>query len=312
MFKFVLLFINVFASLAMARSTIEFRSENLIEKKTSVMLNDLATASGFSESQFEILNNFVIAESWDGQDIKLDRQELANRVKLFFAANEQLRGTSPIFVIPENVSIRYRSLEFNEQNIKNELLSKLKGACTSCKVEILAIRIPRTNLKIDSWRIENPILELRSSQLFSIEVEGSSRKSNLAGTVVARFQQEVLAAKRNLNQGERIQPGDFEIKHVDISSGKDFLQLESDVIGQQLLRAVQTGQGISRSDLRREAAIKRGQLIRVVLGNEGFEVSASANAEESGFVGDLIRLKTIETQKVLNGRVIEQGKVRVE
>jgi flagella basal body P-ring formation protein FlgA len=66
------------------------------------------------------------------------------------------------------------------------------------------------------------------------------------------------------------------------------------------------------SDLKREPAAHRGQVVRALVGDQDFEISINASAEENGFIGDLIKVKNLETQKMMSGIVIDKGVVKVQ
>jgi flagella basal body P-ring formation protein FlgA len=117
---------------------------------------------------------------------------------------------------------------------------------------------------------------------------------------------------RQLNPGEKITSRDFRMEEVDVTFAKDGVPKSSEVEGQLASRILSVNQPIFKSDYKKELAVTRGQLIRAISGNETFEVTSQAIAEEQGYVGDLIRIKNSESQKMLSGQIVEKGVVKVQ
>src|SRR5690606_13249839 len=99
---------------------------------------------------------------------------------------------------------------------------------------------------------------------------------------------------------------------VDVTFSKDQLASREDIAFMTPRRFIGVRQALMKSDLRKSFAVQRGQTVRVTSGGEMFEVTTRMKAEESGAVGDSIRVKNLETKKVLSARVISQGAVRIE
>ncbi len=102
------------------------------------------------------------------------------------------------------------------------------------------------------------------------------------------------------------------MEEVDITYAKDGLPKPEEIDGQLAARMLQLNQPIFKSDFKRELAINRGQIIRAVSGNESFEITSQAVAEEQGYVGDVIKIKNSESQKTLSGQIVERGVVKVQ
>lgn len=99
---------------------------------------------------------------------------------------------------------------------------------------------------------------------------------------------------------------------IDVTFSKDRLASLADLKNVVAARPLQIRQAILLSDLRKPELIKRGQSVKVSYGNNLFEVTTQMRAEESGAEGDSIKLKTFDTNKVFNAKIIESGAARIE
>lgn len=99
---------------------------------------------------------------------------------------------------------------------------------------------------------------------------------------------------------------------TDVTFAKDGSLRMEDIQGQMAARSLPVGSTVWASDLKREPAAKKGQIVKALLGDDSFEISVNMMAEDSGFVGDLIKVKNLETQKVLSGLVTEKGVVKLQ
>ena len=89
------------------------------------------------------------------------------------------------------------------------------------------------------------------------------------------------------------------------------LKIEA-VEGMQAARYISAGQVLTYSDLKKENVVKRGQIVKVLAGNKAIEVSMSGQVEETGAIGDIVRIKNIDSQKMFAARVVDRGVVRIE
>ena len=53
-------------------------------------------------------------------------------------------------------------------------------------------------------------------------------------------------------------------------------------------------------------------MVTAIVGNNSFEVVISAEAQEAGSVGDVVKVKNLDSQKVFAGKIVDRGVVRIE
>lgn len=209
--------------------------------------------------------------------------------------------------------VRAEETVVNQNVVEATLLSQLRqgyrSICEDCRIEFKDVKIPKftaedsPDLKID---FEN--LKWGGSFLLPVTFLGQTQ-AYISGQV--RLHRQGLISARALNALEIITTADIKTDWLDVTFLKDELANEADLNGVVSRRFIGIRQPLLKSDLRRPQVITRGQMIKVVTGDEQFEVTAQMKAEENGSVGDYIRVKS-DLNKVLTVKVIEPGTGRLE
>lgn len=119
--------------------------------------------------------------------------------------------------------------------------------------------------------------------------------------------------KRNMTRGEGIDQADVDAKESFI--GEKVYQYPEgidDLQGKVFRRDVQAGTLITNSLLEGRQVVKRGQTVTVIAQNRRLEVRTLGTAVQPGRQGDLIKVKSLSSEKELQGRVIDSGTVAVD
>lgn len=258
------------------------------------------------------LTNLVVLPAIDSETTKeILSQEiaLALREKLSF---QDLQRVS--VKVPETVKIRAKYNYFYEKDLRSQIAKKAQSFCNACEVVFEDFRINEVPLKeeILSYKLDTSNFRQAGTFVLPLMLETSKGKSSIWVQGKASFYKEAPVAKRMIRSGERLALDDFEIKRVNVSFSKDGTPQSENLVGKLAQRVLSAGQVIYANDIRREPAALRGQLVKVILGDGTFEVSSQATAEEAGVIGDVIKVKTTDSKKLMSGTLVEHGVVKVE
>lgn len=256
--------------------------------------------------------NLVVLEPFTSEGEKVFQSEelaLALRKKLSFQDLQRVAVK-----IPETFKIKARRNYLYPSDISREIKEKALALCRDCQIEFDDLRIPDMNTKeeILQVRLETQNLKSAGSFLLPLQVETSKTRNVFWITGRLSFYKEAPVAKRMILSNERIAASDFEIKRVNVSYAKDGIPNLQDLAGKISARNLSVGQPIFMADLKKEPAAVRGQTMKVLVGSDNFEVASTGTAEESGSVGDMIRVKSHDSQKVLSGVLVDKGTVRIQ
>lgn len=143
-----------------------------------------------------------------------------------------------------------------------------------------------------------------------IRCEGSSPWSIFVPAQVNLYRN-VAVASRPIQRNNLIQPRDIILAERDVGSLNQgyILDLEN-IIGNQATRAIQVDQVISPNHLRAPAAVKRGEQVFIVSGSNTVRVRIPGEALSDGAIGDQIRVRNIQSQRIIHARVIGPGEVQ--
>jgi len=117
-------------------------------------------------------------------------------------------------------------------------------------------------------------------------------------------------AKRDINRGERLRPGAYEIverymKRCPRIPGEDLLNFVAK-------RNIRKGELITRSLLRKEFLVRRGQRVKAFYETSSLSLSFETQALDNGYLGDLVRVRSPFSDRVLRGVVVGEGTVKIQ
>ncbi len=81
-------------------------------------------------------------------------------------------------------------------------------------------------------------------------------------------------------------------------------------IGMKISRSLQAGVPLSKSILEMPATIKRGDHISILSGKGVVQVAAKGYALNDGYLNDTIKVRNVDSKKVIQALVVDQGYVR--
>lgn len=218
-----------------------------------------------------------------------------------------------IIVLPITVGVSL-ALSSPESPIEGRVLSQVRQAyqnlCEDCRFEFRELRLPQMNAKsAEDLRVITDGVSWAGSFLLPLEVSGA-RVGWVSGQI--KILRKGLIARRALQSGDALTGADVETEWVNVTFIKDQLAKIEDIARMTPKRFIGIRQPVLISELKKTIVVQRGQIVRVTYGDGGFEISTQMKAEDAGGIGDLIRVKNTETQKILSARVDKEGSVRFE
>lgn len=300
-------FINI---QAFARPEISIPGNVEISQRELLRLSDVAEISGGNAELLSFAESIVLRE--DARELllsqKIESQEVLTKIRAAMNSQEGLRKLNPAFKVPSQVRVSFSSTPISRQEVARKILNNLKTRCDECEYRVSVQSVPVPSQK--QWELDFSQLAAKGGFLLPLRDGDQHQLKWISGTI--RVSQLTPVTTRMILQGERVQAQDIRIVMTDVTYSKDGVLRTGDIQGQLAARSLPIGSPIWTSDLKREPAAKKGQIVKAVIGDESFEVSASMQAEDSGFVGDLIKVKSLETHKVFSGLVVEKGVVKVQ
>lgn len=289
------LILMLVAGRAFAAPEIAFEREIEISAREKITWADLATVSGGTSALLSELASVV----YSGGGAKEIRSVLRERKSL----SEAYRDAK--ISIPQEINLKtiagYSRVEF-----RRKLLNKLGVLCSDCRFEIRSVRDENVRLAGD-WSLDDAALKIAGSLLVPVMAT-----TTVWIPVQMRVLRPALVLRKSVILGQRITSEDVETREVDIASLRDTVATLKDLDDTLALRTLRAGQPLTLGDLRREDAVRRGLPVKLSAGNEDFEITVTAIAEDNGRTGDLIKVKNVESGRVLMAVVTGRGEARLQ
>ncbi len=304
------LFLASLASEAAPQITVRAAVE--LGEQEAITLGDLADFEGFSSARAEELQSVRLADAPQaGEQRVFTNHGLAQTFRSYVGSDEA--GEKVFFSIPNRIVVSRKAMKLNEVSVKQTIIEQLKAVCSTCEFRIERIALPLVNnLTAQSkWsvKVRNEMPKGSFSYPLEVKNEGVSQTYWINGSVLVL--KHALVAKRNIGIGEQIADGDFAVQLRDITYLHDSIAEQSDLVGSVAARGISAEQVIGRSFLKKEAAFKFGDVVKVISGNESWQISIDGVAQQAASVGETARVKILRTQKLLSGVVVAKGVIEV-
>ncbi len=308
--KKTLFAILLFTLNSWARPEISISKEVEISQREVLRLSDIAEVHNGSEELLSLMSEVVLRDDARGLLLKQDfpAQEILLKMRQALENKPELKAQNPAFKIASSIKVNFSTTPISKSEVERKIRNTLQARCHECEYHISIQSTPVPGNKI--WDLDMSQLSGKGGFLLPVK-DGDTRQLKwISGTI--RTSQLTPVTTRLILQGERVQAEDLTMSMTDVTFAKDGVLRMQDITGQLAARSLAVSSPIWARDLRREPAAKRGQIVKVTTGDENFEISINATAEENGFIGDLIKIKSSDNQKMLSGIVTEKGVVKLQ
>jgi flagella basal body P-ring formation protein FlgA len=294
------------------KTEVRFHELTTVRMNEPVYLPQVATVRDASSDLMTKLNAIVVHEGVSSEGLQeIRNQELVAslRQKLSFADSQKI-----VFKIPNEVKFKASRSHIYTNDLIHAVIEQAQVVCgPNCVIDVEDFHLPliATTTEVISYKLDTRAFRQPGSFVLPFVVETSKGRQNLWVTGSAKFRKQALVATRMLKIGEKVSAQDFREELVDVSQSKDGVPTLENLQGRIISRPVHIGQTLFFSDLKAVNAALRGEPVKIILGDEVYEVSMMGVAEQNGAMGDSIKVKTPD-KKVLLGELIEDRVVRVK
>ena len=121
----------------------------------------------------------------------------------------------------------------------------------------------------------------------------------------------VLRLKRSLEKNAIIELDDIELVELSNSSQKSFFSHKKELVGRKLKKNLKTGQLLHPRHLYKKFEVSSGDVISIVSNIGNASVTVSGEAQGSGNLGDLIRVKNLRSGKIIRGYIKKNKIIKI-
>ena len=124
--------------------------------------------------------------------------------------------------------------------------------------------------------------------------------------------QEVAVVSRSLIRVDTLQEGDIDMQRRDVSRlGQRFITDYSEFLGYRVRQAASEGKVLQASMLSIPELVKRGEKVTLLASGGGIEIRMVGEALSNGGQGGVIRVRNVNSKRIVEGEVISRGVVLV-
>ena len=306
------LFFIILCFLAISRAEVSILNErpySRIFDQTKISLLNVVEVEGLTVRAQKNLSKISL-----GDAPKLGEQRVYTDKVIAVAIRQSLSQKNWGVQIPRKIIVDNRGYEVDRESVENELLSAWSTICSDCRILLKSLQIPILPPTAINrpWRVDKDSrlpLGHFSKKIFITLTDGREQIYWLSGEIEVKKKVPVLT--RSTPMSTRLSAEDFKMEWRDVTLATDTNPSDKEIDGQQVRYSMNANDIIWRSSLIREKAVQRGEIVKIFVGDENWQVSMQARTEQDGFIGDMVNVRNLQTNRILSGRVVGAGEVQI-
>ena len=148
--------------------------------------------------------------------------------------------------------------------------------------------------------------------IFPIEVSSNGNDYKFFLRTNVAVIRPVVAAARNVKKGKLLEAADFKIERRDVAMMPEKYYVEySTMLGKESKLSIPSGSTVFEWMVGDLPLIRKGSEVTIVVTGDGLEVKAKGTAQEDGYQGGEIKVKTKDSKTVVSGKVVSADEVEL-
>jgi len=120
----------------------------------------------------------------------------------------------------------------------------------------------------------------------------------------------VVTAARVLERDQTIAAADLRLERINLAKAqRGFFNRVDQVAGQSAKRRIRAEQILNPGLLDAPLLVRRGEKVKILASRDGIQATANGEALANGRSGEVIRVRNLSSEKVIEARVLEPGGV---
>lgn len=275
---------------------IVFSSAIEISPRSVITAYDVAETKNLTDEMTEDLKAIKLGDS---NTIRIEKNELTQKLRTMHAK----------FMLPSEMKLLKSRMPISRMELERKIKNHVTKTCGECDLQIQISSVPM-NVTAD-WELDLNVDLTKTSVMIPIRSIHEPEKKGWVVGEIKRYQN-VPVLNRSVKVGDVITEDLVTVEKRLLTNPREVIISAMQMVGMQAARFLSAGQTVAFADLKKEQVVKKGQMVKAIAGHTYFEVSISAQVEEAGSIGDVIRIKNLDSQKVVAARVIDKGLVRIE
>jgi len=202
-----------------------------------------------------------------------------------------------------------------DKAIADGIISYFNLDSSKVEIEMRSNRVRPETDTFDSLELEPLTLsEPRGIMPFAVKIY---EQDSIAGKGQVRVKiawfQNVLVASDRIKMHDAVSPAQYKISREEVTSLSDKpLTLPDELEGAWAKRNIRRGQMLTSALVETIPDIKHGDAVTIQYKSELIEITAMGVALETGYIGDIIKVKNAQSRKIIVCSIVDDNTVRVE
>lgn len=312
----LIVFVSINTTLA-DKITINTKEKNVLKEK-KVTFSDIALVTGDNVELVNLINNLELGRTpWPNSIRRIDVDFMRMRL-----GSLGIRPKDVIFKGPRIVTVSVESSKISGPEIAKKareyLLSTLPMDDRESTIELL--RMPedkwvsrkKDEIVLDAYLVDSG--KDRGNVGVMVNVVSTDGTSSFRIPVffkVRVFEYVVIAKKKISRQqplsGENVFIGRRETTK---SSGLAFSRIK-DIVGKTAVRNIIPNTIITENIVETPPTVLKGDLVKLYIKTNGFSMVTKGLAQETGYIGSIIKVKSVDSKKLIYGRIIDSQNIQI-
>ncbi|OFZ15433.1 MAG: flagella basal body P-ring formation protein FlgA [Bdellovibrionales bacterium RBG_16_40_8] len=308
--KLVLYFLTFVFITEASAEVLKVRPYNRIFNLQKITLADVVDVDGLTKDAKVKISNIDL-----GDAPRLGEQRIYTDKAISEAIRQTLNKKKWTIKIPRKVIVDNRGFELDRKSVENELVSYWSTICAECQINLKSLQLPALPPTAVNrpWRLEKDSRLPRghfSAKLFITLVDDREQIYWANGQVEVKKKVPILTRSTPMNT--RLTADDFKMQWRDVTAATDTTPAPKEIDGQQVRYTMNANDILWQSSLVREKAVRRGEMVKIFVGEDNWQISMQARIEQDGFIGDTVNVRNLQTNRILSGRVVGAGEVQIK
>ncbi len=143
-----------------------------------------------------------------------------------------------------------------------------------------------------------------------ISINGKNYRDITFGVLV-KIYDKVLVANHDLRIEVSVNESDFRMEEIVIDGRTEYVKDVQEVKGLVPHRYIRAGQAIAINYFQQPVAVEMGSPVRIIVRRNGLQASAKGIAMSRGRIGQVIKVKNENSQKIISAKVVDDQTVEV-
>ncbi|MBT5305168.1 MAG: flagellar basal body P-ring formation protein FlgA [Candidatus Scalindua sp.] len=292
-------------------------THRVVLKEKTITFSDVSTVTGDDVDLVNEINNIEIGMTpWANSTRRIDLDFLKMRLKSSNVTISDVTFTNSKSVVVSVESTKVTGHEI-AQKAKEYLLSALPDADRETTVELVRMPgdkwIPRSMDDID-FDISLPDISKDRGNIDVIVSATSDGKRffKIPVSFKVRVYEYVAIAKRRIGRNQQLTKRNLSMARRETTKirGFAFFGIE-DLVGMVTTTSIQPNTILTENEVEMPPTIKQGSIVKLLIQTSGFRIVTKGMAQQTGYTGEVIKVKNMDSKKLLFGEIIDSDSIRI-